>query len=76
MDLLTLNHTIFSEESGEIALGTLTALQPPHSNLAVTRQYWQLIRMRYNQLHGDDAVERRHIQRELGIPILVLHFGF
>ena len=67
MELLRHNHTLFSEESGEIALGVLTEYQPPNTqaNLEVTRQYWQLLRMRYEQLHGDDGGERKRRRRTL-----------
>src|SRR5215470_15616460 len=41
IDLLRLNHTMFSEESGEIALSALAASQPlsTRANIEQTRQY-------------------------------------
>jgi hypothetical protein len=76
VDLLKFNHTVFSEESGEIALGTLTALQPPNtsSDISVTRQYWQLIRMRFSQLHGDDAPSRSKLHRQIGTSFFFFTF--
>ena len=49
MDLLRQNHTIFSEESGEIALSVLVQSQPPSTrvDLEATRQQWQLVGSRY-----------------------------
>ena len=42
-------HTIFSEESGEIALSVLSHSQPEtkHSDLKNTQDYWLLTRQRY-----------------------------
>jgi len=49
IDLLKLNHTMFSEESGEIALSALAASQPlsTRTNIEQTRQYWQMVKMKY-----------------------------
>ena len=44
------NHTLFSEESGEIALSVLSNAQPVNTRRRIqqTRTEWQLVRMRYN----------------------------
>src|SRR5215467_1305554 len=50
IDLLRLNHTMFSKESGEIALSALAASQPnsTRANIEQTRQYWQMmVKMKY-----------------------------
>ena len=45
------NHTMFSEESGEIALSMLSLSQPSssRSDIEQTRQQWMMVRMRYEQ---------------------------
>ena len=52
--LLQANHTVFSEESGEIALSVLVHSQPPntHTELTTTRNYWQLTHQRYTALRS------------------------
>ena len=51
-DVLQRNHTLFSEESGEIALSVLAQSQPPshRADLEATRQQWQLVAVRYKAL--------------------------
>ena len=46
MALLRNNHTVFSEESGEVALSVLSQGQPPstRAKLEQVRKQWQLIR--------------------------------
>lgn len=50
--LFQLNHTIFSEESGEIALSVLVNAQPANAcgDLEQTRQLWQVVKMRNDAL--------------------------
>ena len=49
IDLFNWNHTIFSEESGEIALSVLSHSQPPtkRSDFKNAQGYWLLTRQRY-----------------------------
>ena len=49
IDLFNWNHTIFSEESGEVALSVLSHSQPPtkRSDLKNAQGYWLLTRQRY-----------------------------
>ena len=56
-NLLKANHTVFSEESGEIALSVLVHSQPAsgRTDIKETRKYWHLTRQRYLALrHGAD----------------------
>ena len=50
------NHTLFSEESGEVALNVLSHSQPPShvSDLKQTQKYWLMTKHRYSALHGGD----------------------
>src|SRR5215467_2939595 len=49
IELLRLNHTMFSEESGEIALSALTTSQPlsTRADIEQTRQHWQIVKLKY-----------------------------
>lgn len=60
MQLLRANHTVFSEESGEVALSVLSNAQPPStkSTFESTRHYWQMVRMRYEALRRGDDLPR------------------
>src|SRR5690348_6565865 len=53
MELLKRNPTMFSEESGEVALSALASLTPSSArgDLEQTRQQWQLIKLKYEQQH-------------------------
>ena len=55
MTLLQANHTIFSEESGEIALSVLATSQPTsnRTKLDQVRKDWQFVRTRFN-VHADN----------------------
>ena len=71
-DLLRVNHTVFSEESGEIALSVLAFSQPPNArpDLKVTRNYWHLTRERYCSLRSGDDLPRIKKHRVVGMYIL------
>src|SRR5215813_4015628 len=71
-DLLRVNHTVFSEESGEIALSVLAFSQPPNArpDLKVTRNYWHMTRERYCSLHPGDDLPRIKKHRVVGMYIL------
>lgn len=67
--LLKANHTLFSEESGEIALSALARGTPSASRTDLTqvRHHWQLVRMNYDfhqELRHDD-VKREKKKRKL-----------
>src|SRR6185437_10235594 len=51
-ELLVANHTVFSEESGEIALSVLTHAQPVNNrtDIKATRGYWHMTNKRYEAL--------------------------
>jgi len=55
-ELFMTNHTLFSEESGEVALSVLSHSQPPShvSDLKQTQKYWLMTKHRYSALHGGD----------------------
>ena len=55
MTLLQANHTLFSEESGEIALSALATSQPTSNRAKYeqVRKDWQLVRSRFD-LHSID----------------------
>jgi len=62
--LLQANHTLFSEESGEIALSCL-ASQPTNNRTKIeqTRKAWQLIRTRYirhKSVDGSVRTKKKH----------------
>jgi hypothetical protein len=65
--LLELNHTLFSEEAGEIALSVLVNAQPAncHGDLEHIRRLWQLFKMRYNALR--EADRRRHAEKKFRV---------
>lgn len=69
MDLYRQNHTLFSEESGEIALSVLVQSQPPATrmNLEATRQQWQLVGARYKTRSAKMNVPRSR-RRVIGNP--------
>jgi hypothetical protein len=56
-DLLTANHTIFSEESGEIALSLLASSQPASTrgSLIDTQRQWQLVHVRSRSCRSRSA---------------------
>ena len=62
-------HTIFSEESGEIALSVLADSQPPNNrtDLRATRNYWQMTSKRFAALHGGDDLPRFKKYRVTGL---------
>src|SRR5215813_1870673 len=66
--LLRANHTVFSEESGEIALSVLVHSQPPntHTVLTTTRNYWQLTHQRYTALRSGLDLPRHKKHRVIG----------
>src|SRR5215470_6826040 len=66
--LLQANHTVFSEESGEIALSVLVHSQPPntHTELTTTRNYWQLTHQRYTALRSGLDLPRHKKHRVIG----------
>jgi len=57
IELLRLNHTMFSEESGEIALSALVTSQPlsTRADIEQTRRHWQMVRMKYES-HADQQL--------------------
>jgi len=64
MTLLQANHTLFSEESGEIALSALATSQPTSNRAKYhqVRKDWQLVRSRFN-LHSIDkssTLKKKH----------------
>ena len=65
MTLLQANHTVFSEESGEIALSVL-AISQPTSNRAKyeqVRKDWQLVRSRFDRhsaVDGASNLKKKH----------------
>ena len=62
MEMLRGNHTIFSEESGEIALSMLVSGQPDPiiSDLEQTRNYWQAIRFKHAIVSQDELPRNKH----------------
>src|SRR5215475_13521611 len=67
IELLRLNHTMFSEESGEIALSALTTSQPlsTRADIEQTRQHWQIVKMKYESLHADQQLPHQKRYRFL-----------
>ena len=55
MDLLRANHTLFSEESGEIALSVLARGTPPSSrvDLQQVQHHWQMVRLKQDSPHPE-----------------------
>ena len=49
-ELLSQNHTSFSEESGEIALSVLARATPPscRADLQQVQHHWQMVRMNFD----------------------------
>jgi hypothetical protein len=72
-ELLRANHTIFSEESGEIALSVLVHSQPPsdRADIKQTRKYWHLTRQRYVALHSGQELPRVKKHRFVGNALLI-----
>ena len=68
-ELLAANHTVFPEESSEIALSVLTHAQPVNarSDLKVTRAYWHMTKKRYEALRSEDSVPRFKKSRVVGM---------
>ena len=75
-DLLSANHTVFSEESGEIALSVLAHSQPVNvrADLKVTRAYWLLTRQRYLALRSGEDLPRVKKSRVVGIILSICFF--
>ena len=74
MRLFRENHTIFSEESGEIALSVLANSQPSstRSSLQDTRQFWQAVYTRRKAAHesasaGQESLKSRF--RRIGLSL-------
>ena len=67
IELLRLNHTMFSEESGEIALSALTTSQPlsTRADIEQTRQHWQIVKLKYESLHADQQLPHQKRYRFL-----------
>ena len=65
--LLEANHTMFSEESGEIALSILSTSQPVNTrtNLEQVRKAWQLVRTRYDLHELGMATPKKKKHREI-----------
>ena len=69
VDLFKWNHTIFSEESGEVALSVLSHSQPSmnRSQLPNTQDYWLLTRQRYLAAQQNQDLPRIKKHRVAGI---------
>ena len=74
MQLLQANHTLFSEESGEIALSVLATSQPTSNRAKYeqVRKDWQLVRAR-SDLHGsaDESFNLKKKRRMLSILFFI-----
>ena len=72
---LSANHTIFSEETGEIALSILAQSQPVNTrtDLKVTRAYWHLTLARYSALRCGEDLPRMKKHRVVGMNTLLSH---
>jgi len=70
VELFKWNHTIFSEESGEIALSVLSHSQPPtkRSELKNAQDYWILTRQRYLSVRQGQDLPRHKKHRVAGTP--------
>ena len=68
IQLFKWNHTIFSEESGEIALSVLANSQPPskRSELKNVQDYWILTRQRYLAVRQGQDLPRHKKHRVAG----------
>ena len=75
IELFNWNHTIFSEESGEIALSVLSHSQPPtkRSDLKNTQDYWLLTRQRYIAVRQGQDLPRHKKHRVAGTLPLITH---
>ena len=76
LDLLRANHTVFSEESGEIALSVLVHAQPQSekADLLQTQRFWAMVRQRYESLHrGDPAVDVLKRDKKYRLKFLFPH---
>src|SRR6185437_10492525 len=60
LTMLNQIHTLFSEESGEIALSGLADSQPPNyrTDFAATRNYWKMTSKRFAALHSGEDLPR------------------
>ena len=75
MELFNWNHTIFSEESGEIALSVLSHSQPPtnRSDLKNTQDYWLLTRQRYLAVRRGEDLPRHKKHRVVVLFLTFIH---
>ena len=75
MELFNWNHTIFSEESGEIALSVLSHSQPEtkRSDLKTTKDYWLLTRYRYLAVRQGQDLPRHKKHRIAGTLLPIPH---
>ena len=75
MELFNWNHTIFSEESREIALSVLSHSQPEtkRSDLKTTQDYWLLTRYRYLAVRQGQDLPRHKKHRIAGTLPLITH---
>ena len=75
MELLNWNHTIFSEESGEIALSVLSHSQPEtkRADLKTTQDYWLLTRYRYLAVRQGQDLPRHKKHRIVGTLLPIPH---
>jgi hypothetical protein len=71
VELFEWNHTIFSEESGEVALSVLAHSQPPtnRSDLKSTQDYWLLTKQKYMANREGEELPRHKKHRVAGIYI-------
>ena len=62
MEMLRNNHTLFSEESGEVALSMLVNGQPSgtHANLNLTRRAWRTVREKSDHLAALQVPHKKH----------------
>ena len=65
MDLLRANHTLFSEESGEIALSVLARGTPPSSraDLLQVQHHWQMVRLNFD-FHDEMKQDSPHLEKK------------
>ena len=75
-DLLRANHTVFSEESGEIALSVLTHAQPinDRTDIKTTRAYWHMTKSRYEAFRDGETLPRVKKQRVVGMTLFFFLF--
>ena len=74
------NHTLFSEESGEVALSVLSYSQPASelTDLNQTQKYWLMTKHRYLALHGGDfklpRFKKHRVVGSLSLFPSIIHF--